>query len=60
MENSMGSVVSESLMNTKKLRDKTMAYKLMYIPNDVTKIIPSVDYNQWLKRLNTQLDKPTN
>ena len=24
------------------------------------KIIPSVDYNKWLKRLDTQLNKPTN
>ena len=34
---------------------------LMYIPNDDTqKITPYVDYNQWLKRLDTQLTEPTN
>ena len=37
-----------------------MADKLMYIPNDDTKIPPSVDYNQWLKSLDTQLNEPTN
>ena len=37
-----------------------MIDKLMYIPNDIHKIIPSVDYNLWLKRLNTELNKPTN
>ena len=26
----------------------------------IHKIIPSVDYNYWLKRLNTQLSEPTN
>ena len=26
----------------------------------IHKITPSVDYNYWLKRLNTQLNKPTN
>ena len=30
-----------------------MSDKFMYIPNDDIK-------NQWLKRLNTQLNKPTN
>ena len=34
-----------------------MAHKLIFIPNDDTL---SVDYNQWLKRLDTQLNKPTN
>ena len=37
-----------------------MADKSMYIPNDVTKITPSVDENYWLKRLNTQLNESTN
>ena len=37
-----------------------MANKLMYIPNVHTQITPSVDYNQWLKGLDTQLNKPTN
>ena len=33
----------------------------MYIPNVTHKITPSVDhYYSWLKRLNTQLKKPTN
>ena len=32
----------------------------MYIPNDVTKINLSVDYNRWLKRLDAQLNEPTN
>ena len=26
----------------------------------INKIIPSVDYNQWLERLDTQLNEPTN
>ena len=38
----------------------TMADKLMYIPMIINKIIPSVDYKYWLKRLNTQLNNPTN
>ena len=42
------------------LRDKTMANTLMYIPNNNTQITPSVDYNQLLKRLDTQLNEPTN
>ena len=29
----------------------------MYIPNDETKITSSVDCNQWLKRLDTQLNE---
>ena len=37
-----------------------MAYKLMYMPVDTNKTNPSVDYNQWWKRLDTQLNKPTN
>ena len=37
-----------------------MADKLMYIPNDYTQNTPSVDLDQWLKRLNNQLNKPTN
>ena len=39
-------------------RDKTMADKLMYIPNDGTS--PSIHKNYWLKRLNTQHFKPNN
>ena len=38
-----------------------MADKLMYIlNNDTKKITPSVDYNKWLKRFNTQHNEPTN
>ena len=37
-----------------------MTDKLMYIPNDYTKKYPSVDYNQQLKRLDTQLNELTN
>ncbi len=38
-----------------------MANKLMYIPNnDINKINPSIDYNYWLKHLDTQLNVPTN
>ena len=37
-----------------------MDNKLMYIQNDDTKNTRSVDYIWWLKRLDTQLDKPTN
>ena len=36
--------------------DKSMADKLMYIP----KINPFVDYNKWLKNLDTQLNEPIN
>ena len=39
------------------LRDKTLADKLMYIPNNDTQITPSVYYNYWLKRYDTQLIK---
>ena len=34
-------------------RDKTVADKLIYIPNYDTQNTPSVDYNKWLKRLDT-------
>ena len=34
-----------------------MADKLMHIPNDVHNITPSVDYNLWLKCLETQLNE---
>ena len=37
-----------------------MADKLMFIPYDDTQITPSVDYNWWLERLDTQLKEPTN
>ena len=37
-----------------------MTDKLMHIPYDYTKNYPSVDYNQWLKRLDTQLNQLTN
>ena len=37
-----------------------MADKLMYIPNDDTQIIPSVDYKLWLKHLDTQFNDSTN
>ena len=38
-----------------------MADKLMYYPKHYThKIAPSVDYNQWLKRFDTQLNEPKN
>ena len=37
-----------------------MADKLMYIPNDDAQNFPSVDYNKWLNRLNTQINKPAN
>ena len=35
------------------IRDMTMTDKLIH------KIIPSVDYNEWFKRLDTQLNDPT-
>ena len=41
-------------------RDKAMAVKLMYIPNDDTQVTSSVYNNQWLKRLDTQQNEPTN
>ena len=34
-----------------------MADKLMYIPIGVVKNTPSVEYNYWLKHLDTQLNK---
>ena len=37
-----------------------MAKKLMNIPNDDTQYFPSEDCNQWLKRLDIQLNEPTN
>ena len=37
-----------------------MFNKLMYIPNDVNKITPSVDYNYCWKGLDTQLNEKTN
>ena len=37
-----------------------MADQLMYIPNNETKNYPFCRLNWWLKRLNTQLIKPTN
>ena len=37
-----------------------MDYKWMYISNDDTQYYPvSVDYNYWLKRLDTELNEPT-
>ena len=41
-------------------RDTPMVYKLMYITNNDTQYYISVDYNQWLKRLDTQLNELTN
>ena len=37
-----------------------MADELMYIPNDDKEISSSVDYNYWLKYLNTKLNESTN
>ncbi len=37
-----------------------MIDKLKYLPDDVTQITPSVEYNYWLKRLNTPVNEPTN
>ena len=37
-----------------------MAEKIMYIPMMIHKIAPTVDYNLWLKRLDTQLNEPSN
>ena len=37
-----------------------MVDKLMYIPIDDTQNYPSVDYNKWLKCLDTQFNKLTN
>ena len=43
----------------KDIRDKT-AYKLMDLSMMTHKINPSLDYNKRLKRLNFQLNEPTN
>ena len=37
-----------------------MVDKLMYIPNGERKNTPFVDYNYWLKCLDTQPVEPTN
>ena len=37
-------------------RLKTIVDKLMYVTNDDTQKIPSVDKNLWLKHLNTQFN----
>ena len=37
-----------------------MAHKLIFVQKMILKITPSVDYNQWLKRLDNQLNEPTN
>ena len=37
-----------------------MADKLMYIHNNNTQNFFRVDNNQWLKRMNVQLNEPTN
>ena len=37
-----------------------MADKFMHIPNDNTQITHPVDYNQWLKRLDSKLNDQTN
>ncbi len=37
-----------------------MADKIMYISNDDIEISFSVVCNEWMKRLDTKLDKPTN
>ena len=47
-------------MKIKILRDKTIADKLMFITNQKTHNHPSVDFNQQLKRLDTQLNERTN
>ena len=36
-----------------------MADKLMYIPNDDAQNFPSIYYNKWLKRFDTQLNEPS-
>ena len=41
-------------------RDKPMDYKLITTQIIIDKLTTSVDYNQCLKRLDTQLNKPTN
>ena len=37
-----------------------MAENVIYIPIVDTQNTPSVDYNQWLKRLDIQRNEPTN
>ena len=37
-----------------------MADQFMYIPNDDTQNTRTEDLNQWLKRLNTQVNETTN
>ena len=42
------------------LREKAMADKLVYIPNDDTKITLFVHYYKWLKRFDTQHNESNN
>ena len=49
-----GSISSSGILSY-----KTMADKFMYIP-DVYRIIPSVDWYQWLKCMDSQLNELTN
>ena len=37
-----------------------MTDKSMYIQNEATQNTPSVDYNQWLKRVDTELNDQNN
>ena len=37
-----------------------MTNKLMYISNDDTINFPFLDYDKWLKHLDTRLNEPTN
>ena len=43
--------------NIRDLRDKTIA-EILTSTMMIHKITPSVDFNLWLKHLNTQLNKP--
>ena len=45
---------------TRVVKDNTVAEKLVNIPNMIHKITPFVDYNKWLKRLDTLLNNPSN
>ena len=57
-----GDKISTMIADTKHKRDKPMADKLIYIPNDIGQYYPfsRLQFLHWLKRLNTQLNEPNN
>ena len=46
-------------VENQRYKDKTMADKLLYIPNNDAQNHIYLDYCYWLKRLDTQVNEPT-